>query len=71
MSGPKVAPKPAHAKDTTWKITLFSSNAMTMAMAVMINRVILETSMTCLSVAFFLITPWNTFFANAEAAMRR
>ncbi len=28
MMGPKVAPKPAHAKDTTLKMMLFSSSAM-------------------------------------------
>ena len=71
ISGPKVAPNPAHAKDTIWKITLFSSIAITIPIRVSASSVMRETSMTCLSVAFFLQTPWKMFFANADAAISR
>ena len=43
--------------ETTLKMTLCSSSAMMMAIRAMTRRVILETIMTCLSVAFFLTTP--------------
>ena len=52
ISGPKVAPKPAQAKETMLNITLFSSMAITMAMAAITSRVMRETHITCLSVAF-------------------
>ena len=35
------------------------------------GKVILETIITCLSLASFLQMPWNTFLANAEAAISR
>ena len=57
ISGPKVAPNPAQAKDTIWKITLFSSNAITIPTAARTKRVIRDTIITCLSVASFLQIP--------------
>jgi len=54
--GPKVAPKPAHANDTTLKITLFSSNAMIIPNNETSSNVIRETIITCLSVASYFNT---------------
>ena len=71
ISGPKVAPKPAQAKDTMVNITLFSSRAIRAAMTAISARVILETHITCLSVASFLIIPWKIFFDTEEDAIRR
>ena len=56
-SGPNVAPKPAHAKETIVNITLFSSSAITMAMAVITGSIMRESVITSLSVAFFLNMP--------------
>ena len=71
MMGPKVAPKPDHAKETTSNITLFSSQAITMPNTVMSRRTALETCIICLSVAFFLITLPKIFLETAEAAISR
>ena len=70
-SGPKVAPKPAHAKETMVKITLFSSSAMMTATSVMTSSAIRDMVMTCLSEASFLNRPWKIFLEKAEAAIRR
>ena len=61
-SGPKVAPKPAQAKDTMVKITLFSSSAMMIPMAATTRSVMREMTMTCLSVASFLKIPGRYFW---------
>ena len=71
MIGPKVAPKPAHAKETILNITLSLSRAITAAIIVITTRVILETHKTCLSEAVFLKIPWKIFFDTDEAAIRR
>ena len=71
MMGPKVAPKPAQAKETILKITLSLSSAMTAAITAITQRVILETHITCLSVAFFLNTPWNMFLETEDAAISK
>lgn len=55
--GPKVAPNPAQAKDTTVKMTLFSSIAIIMAIIDMRIRVTLDIYSTCLSEASFFIIP--------------
>ena len=55
--GPKVAPNPAHAKETTLNITLFSFNAMIMAIKAMIISVILVVRNIALSEASFLRIP--------------
>ena len=57
ISGPNVAPKPAHANDTIWKITLFSSRAIIIPINVNAKSVTREIIITCLSVAFFLKIP--------------
>lgn len=57
MIGPKVAPKPAHANDTTLNITLFSFNAIIIAIIDIITNVILDAYNTVLSEAFLLIIP--------------
>ena len=46
ITGPNVAPKPAQAKETTVKMTLFSSKAIITATNATIRRVILETIKT-------------------------
>ena len=55
--GPKVAPNPAQAKETMLKITLFSSQAITIPIRAMSSSTTRETRMTCLSVAPFLKIP--------------
>ena len=57
ISGPKVAPKPAQAKDTIWNITLSSSMAINIATMAMASSVIRDTFMTSLSVAFLRNSP--------------
>ena len=69
--GANAAPKPAHAKETMRKMMLSSSKAIRVAMMVIKTKVIRETIITCLSVAFFLKTPWKRFFATEEAAINR
>ena len=69
--GPNVAPNPDHANETTSKITLFSFHAIAIPTAVITRSIILESFITCLSVASFLIIPSKRFFETAEAAMRR
>ena len=71
ISGPKVAPKPAQAKETSLKITLFSLSARIIAIMAIAPRVILVAHITALSLAFLFITPLKIFFAKAEAAIRR
>ena len=57
ISGPKVAPKPAQAKETMVKMTLSSSMAIKIAMAQMISRARRLIQSTLLSEAFFFIKP--------------
>ena len=57
ISGPKVAPKPAHAKDTILNITLFSSNAINTAITAIARSAILDIVITCLSLASFFTIP--------------
>ena len=71
MMGPKVAPKPDQAKETTSKMMLFSSQAMAMPTTAMAMRTMREMRMICLSVASFFTTPPKRFLATAEVAMSR
>jgi len=57
ISGPKVAPKPAQAKETIRKMMLFSSKAIIMAIAAMTSKVIQVTNKTARSLASFLKIP--------------
>ena len=58
MIGPKVAPKPAQAKATRVKITLFSSSAITTPTAEITSSMMRLTHSTFLSLASFFSTPW-------------
>ena len=69
--GPKVAPKPAQAKETTMNITLFSSMAMIMEQIAIIIKVILVQYRTVLSEASFLNIPWKMFLEKADAAISK
>ena len=53
ITGPKVAPNPAHAKETMEKMTLFSSHAMIIPTRAIKSSMILEICMTFLSSALF------------------
>ena len=57
ISGPKVAPKPAHANDVMPKIVLLASHAMNMEISVMATIEMRETSMICRSLASRLRMP--------------
>ena len=69
--GPNVAPKPAHAKETTLKMTLSSSQAIAMPISAITIKMMRDTHITCLSEAPFLNTPSYRFFENAEEAINR
>ena len=69
ISGPKEAPSPAHAYDTTWKMEEFWSKATTIPKMNMTNSVIRATIITCRSVALRCSNPWKMFSATAEAPM--
>lgn len=71
MSGPNVAPKPAHAKDTTWNITLRSSKAIIMPNRDIARSVIRDIIIICLSVASLLIIPLKISRDSADEAMSR
>ena len=69
--GPKVAPKPDHAKDMNSKMTLFLFDEITIQKIFIRISKILETCITCLSDAFFLTIPSKMFLETADAAIRR
>ena len=71
IAGPKVAPKPAQAKETTVNITLFSSKAITMERRAITSKVILVQYRMVLSEASFFSRPWKIFLEKAEAAISR
>ena len=72
MIGPKVAPKPAHAKDTRVKITLSSFHAIITPTSAITIRMTLDNHITCFSVAFsFLIIPLKMLTETAEDAIKR
>ena len=69
ISGPKDAPKPAHAYETTWKIEEFWSKATTMPKMNMTSSVMRATIITWRSLALRWSRPWKMFSAMAEAPM--
>ena len=71
MMGPKVAPKPAHANDTTFEDDALFIQAMMIPITEMTSKVMRETSMTCFSVASFLNIPLKISRDSADEAMSR
>ena len=71
ISGPKAAPKPAHANDVMPKIVELEFQAIAMATMVMSTSVMREHHMTCFSVASFLNTPRYRFWLTALAEISR
>ena len=71
MMGPNTAPKPAQAKETMVKMTLFSSMAMITPTTAISSRMIRLMVITCLSEASFLRMPLKMFRETAEAAISR
>ena len=69
ISGPKDAPRPAHAYETTWKIEEFWSNATTMPKMNMTSSVMRATIITWRSVALRCSSPRKMFSPTAEAPM--
>ena len=68
--GPKVAPKPAHAKDTTRKMELVGSSANRMPQMATQITVTRATIMLFLSLSSMPSTPRMMFWAMALAAAR-
>ena len=57
ISGPKAAPKPAHAKEVMLKMVELEFQAIAIAMMVITASVMREHHMICFSVASFLMMP--------------
>ena len=70
ITGPKAPPKPAHAKDTIWKMELNGSHARrspTTAMTTMVRR---ATSIEVFGDTFMPRTSWRMFSEKDDAAVR-
>ena len=69
-TGPKAAPKPAHAKETIWKTELDGSRARKTAMTAMPTSVRRAAIMLALPKMFRWNTPYRMFWETAEEAAR-
>ena len=70
MTGPKVAPKPAHAKDTIWNTELFGSDAKMTAMIAMMRTVLLASFIAVFSLIFICRKSLIIFCEKLDEAAR-